>query len=137
VREGERVEVKKCDVCGKLSEALHKCRACEREVCGDCFEPVAGVCFACQRRLRVEASSWSLPMTLFFLGFVLMFAGVVIMTVAASLYGASTVSGGAVIFIGPIPIILGVGPYSFLAILLATALTILWLVFFLTFRKRF
>lgn len=75
-------------------------------------------------------------MKLFFLGFVLMFAGIVLMMVSASLYGTLTVSGGAVIFIGPIPIILGVGPYSFLAILLATALTIIWLIFFLTLRKK-
>ena len=136
MREGERVEVKKCAVCGKLSETLYTCQACKREVCGDCFELAAGVCVDCQRRLRVEAPSRSLPMTLFFLGFVLMFAGIVIMMAAAVLYGSSTLSGGAVLIVGPIPIILGFGPYSLLAILLAVALTIIWLVFFLTLRKR-
>lgn len=129
------MEVKKCAGCGKLSEALHICRACRREVCGDCFEPVAGVCFECHKRLSAEAQSLSLPMKLFFSGFVLMFAGIVLMMAAAWLYGTSTLSGGAVIFIGPIPIILGVGPHSFLAILLATALTVIWLIFFLTLRK--
>jgi len=135
-RERKRVEVKKCVVCGKLSEALHHCRACGREVCGDCFEPVAGVCVDCQKRSRAEAPSWSPPMKLFFLGFVLMFAGIVLMMVSAILYGTSTVSGGLVFFIGPIPIILGVGPHSLLAILLATALAIIGLIFFLTLRKR-
>jgi len=134
--EGRRVEVKKCAVCGKLSEALHVCRACGRGVCVGCFEPVAGVCIECHRRLRVEAPSWSLPVKLFFLGFVLIFAGIILMMAAAWLYGASTVSGGAVIFIGPIPIMLGVGPHALLAILLATALTIVCLIFFLTLRKR-
>jgi len=75
-------------------------------------------------------------MKLFFLGFVLMFSGIILMVVAAWLYGTSTVSGGAVIFIGPIPILLGVGPYSFLAILLAAAITVFWLIFFLTLRKK-
>ena len=75
-------------------------------------------------------------MKLFFLGFVLMFAGIALMIVAASLYGTSTVTGGAVVFVGPIPIILGVGPYSSLAILLATALTVFGLIFFLTLRKK-
>jgi len=75
-------------------------------------------------------------MKLFFLGSVLTLAGVFVMMVAAALYGASTFSGGAVILIWPIPIILGVGPHALLAMLLATALAIFWLIFVLTLRKR-
>jgi len=90
----------------------------------------------CHKRPRIEALSWSLPLKLFFSGFVLMFVGIILMMVAAALYGTSTVSGGAVILVGPIPIILGAGPHAFLAVLLATALTIFCLIFFLTLRKR-
>jgi len=40
-------------------------------------------------------------------------------------------SGGAVILIGPIPIILGSGPYPILTIVLAAVLTILAAIIFL------
>lgn len=130
------MEVKKCAVCGNLSEVLQVCQACRKRVCTGCFELVSGFCNECHNRLSAEAPSWSLPMKLFFSGFVLTFAGIVLMIVAASLHGASAISGGAVIIIGPIPILLGAGPYSFLAVLLATALTIICLIFFLTLQRR-
>jgi uncharacterized protein (TIGR00304 family) len=37
----------------------------------------------------------------------------------------SSVSGGLIIFVGPIPMILGSGPYAVFAILLAVILTII------------
>jgi len=44
--------------------------------------------------------------------------------------------GGAVILIGPIPIILGVGPYSTVMIGLALVLTIFAVLFYFLLRKR-
>jgi uncharacterized membrane protein len=45
-------------------------------------------------------------------------------------------SGGAVILIGPIPIILGGGPYSFELVELAVVLTIVAVILFLIVRRR-
>jgi uncharacterized membrane protein len=45
-------------------------------------------------------------------------------------------SGGAVILIGPIPIILGAGHYSFDLVALSVILTIVAIVVFLFLRKR-
>jgi len=72
---------------------------------------------------------------LFFLGFFLMFVGVVVLIVAAALQGDAGVSGVLVVFIGPIPIILGAGPYALLAILLALVLTIVGFIVFFWLRR--
>ena len=53
-----------------------------------------------------------------------------------SLSGPSGVSGGAVILIGPIPIVLGTGPYSVTLIAIAVVLTIFALVFYFVLRRR-
>jgi len=45
-------------------------------------------------------------------------------------------NGGAVILIGPIPIILGTGPYSLLLIGFAAILTVIALVFLLLMRRK-
>ncbi|HKZ93280.1 MAG TPA: DUF131 domain-containing protein [Candidatus Bathyarchaeia archaeon] len=78
----------------------------------------------------------SLPLKLFLFGFVLMFAGVIVLVASALLGGDGTVSGGAIIFVGPIPIVLGAGPYAPLAIVLAAVLTIIGFIVFFWMRKQ-
>ncbi len=75
------------------------------------------------------------PLKLFLLGFALIFVGMIFLIASSILYGNVQTTTGIVILVGPIPIILGTGPYSFFAILLATILTILAIVFFLLIRK--
>jgi uncharacterized membrane protein len=72
---------------------------------------------------------------LFFLGFFLMFAGVVVLIAAVALQGNTSVSGGLIVFIGPIPIVLGAGPDASLALVLAVILTIVGFVVFFWLRK--
>jgi len=72
---------------------------------------------------------------IFFLGFILTFLGMVIMMVSALVYGLPD-SFGLVVFIGPIPIVLGAGKYSILAIALAIILTVLGILLFMFSRKR-
>jgi uncharacterized membrane protein len=87
---------------------------------------------------KSETLVWNIPIKLFFVGFFLMFAGVIVLIIVAALQGNSSVSGGLIIFVGPIPIILGSGPYSVFAILFAVILTIIgFIVFFLLRRKAF
>jgi len=84
---------------------------------------------------KEEESIWTFPMKLFLFGFLLMFAGIVVLIFAAALKGNMNVSGAGIFFIGPIPIVLGVGPHAFFAILLAAVLTIIGFVLFFWLRK--
>lgn len=74
-------------------------------------------------------------MKFFLAGFSLIFLGVVILMIATLIYGLPD-SVGLIVFIGPIPIILGAGEYSFLAIVLAVVLTIISITFFILLRKQ-
>jgi uncharacterized membrane protein len=76
------------------------------------------------------------PIKLFFLGFALILIGTVILIASSIFYVKVQPTIGTIIFIGPIPIIIGTGPYSTFALLLATILTILGIVLFLLLRKK-
>jgi len=72
---------------------------------------------------------------LFFIAFAIIFIGMLLMTYG-SLSKVGDMTGGAIILIGPIPIILGTGPYSFTMVALAVVLMVAALVFYLVLRKR-
>jgi len=136
------MQIDTCDICGKLTAALHECRLCKRRVCEEHFKPQRGLCSKCYSRLSqptgaTEEETWmsAALFKLFFLGFLLMFAGIVVLIVAAALQGNTSVSIGSVVFVGPIPIILGAGPYAFFAVLLAAILTIVGFILFFWLRK--
>jgi uncharacterized membrane protein len=76
-----------------------------------------------------------MPVWLFLVGFVLMFVGVSILFVAAALQGNFDISGGGIIFVGPIPVIFGAGSHAYLAIFLAAILTIIGFIVFFLMRK--
>ncbi len=81
-----------------------------------------------------DRRTWLSPLLV--TGFFIIFVGVVLMVVAALLSGSGDFSGSAVIFIGPIPIILGSGAFSTPLLVLAILLTIIGLIFFLRERAR-
>jgi len=136
------MQIEKCDICGKLTAALLVCRLCKRRVCEEHFKPQEGICSLCYKRLSLATQATeetSVSATLFkllFLGFFLMLVGVAVLIVAAALQGDSIASGVLVIFIGPIPIILGAGPHAFFAILLAVVLTIVGFIVFFLLRNK-
>jgi len=72
---------------------------------------------------------------LFIIAFVVIFIGLMVMAFSA-LTSSGSVGGGAVILIGPIPIILGTGPYSTVLVGIAAALTLFSIVVFLLLRRR-
>jgi len=77
------------------------------------------------------------PFKLFFVGVLLMFAGIIVLVIAALVGGGgSSVSTGVVIVVGFIPIVLGSGPYAFYAILIAVVLTIISFAVFVWMRKQ-
>jgi uncharacterized membrane protein len=74
-------------------------------------------------------------MKVFFLGFSLIFIGMIFLVISSLIYGLPD-SLGLIVFIGPIPIVLGAGEYYFLAVALTIILTILGIVFFLILRNK-
>jgi len=82
-----------------------------------------------------EATS-RLPLNLFLIGLFLMFAGVIVLVVSALLGRNGTLSGGAIIFVWPIPIVLAAGPHAFLAVVVAAVLTAIGFVVFLWMRRQ-
>jgi len=93
-----------------------------------------------EKRLHAEDSGGkarfdSAPVLLFLIGFVLIFAGIVVLIIASALQGNVDISVGGIVFIGPIPVVFGAGPNAFLAIVLAAILTIIGFIVFLWLRK--
>jgi uncharacterized membrane protein len=76
------------------------------------------------------------PSSIFLVSFALVFIGMIVMMIASFSQGQGVTSGGAVILIGPIPIILGSGPESTWLIALAAIITMVALVVFLVTRRK-
>ena len=73
---------------------------------------------------------------IFLASFALVFIGMVVMMIASFTQGHGATSSGAVILIGPIPIILGSGPESTWLIALAAIITMIALVVLLLTRRK-
>ena len=134
---------KPCEICGNRP-ARYVCQECGRNVCERCLELHTWLCADCWKQLKrevpkLEAEGFlsSLPssMKVFLVGFSLIFVGVIVMMIAALIHGFAG-SAGLIVFVGPIPIILGIGEYSLLAVVLAIIFTILTIAFFIVLRKQ-
>jgi len=62
--------------------------------------------------------------------------GILLMTAGSLASSNGSFNVGGVILIGPIPIILGTGPYSLALIAFAVILTVIALAFFLLMRRK-
>ncbi len=130
----------RCEICGS-QEARFVCSRCGRRACLRDFQQGRWLCAACEPGIQTDASQLrSVPLTglswIFFASFALIFLGMVIMMIASAMQGQGSTSGGAVILIGPIPIILGNGPESNWLILLASIITAIALTAFLLTRRK-
>ena len=74
-------------------------------------------------------------MRVFLLGFLLIFAGMVVLILNALINGLPD-GVGLIIFIGPIPFIISAGEYALLAVALAVILTILGIILFAVTRAK-
>jgi len=70
------------------------------------------------------------------LGFVLVFVGIAVIFIATVLSGGGSASAGAVIFIGPFPIVIGAGPDVTWIVLFSIILAVLSVVVFLVMNRR-
>ena len=83
----------------------------------------------------VQPMRFGLVSLLLLIAFTAIFTGALLLTLG-SMSNIGGASGGAVILIGPIPIILGGGPYSFVLVAASMVLTIVAIVAFLLVRRR-
>lgn len=130
-----------CPIC-EMRPATHICQGCGRVGCSNCIDPIHFLCSECQAKLRPPSplassttSRFPLATWLFFIAFAVIFIGVLLITFGSA-SNPGQFSGGAIILIGPIPIILGSGPYSVALIVLAGVLTLVGLMFLLVLRRR-
>jgi uncharacterized membrane protein len=69
------------------------------------------------------------------IGFFIIFVGIIILMVVALFYGKGSVNFGAIIFIGPVPIVVGAGPEATWMVLFAIILAVLSIIMFLIIRR--
>lgn len=72
---------------------------------------------------------------LFIAGFFIAFVGIIILMVATLFSGEGSTNFGALIFIGPIPIVVGAGPEAAWMVLFALILAVLSIIMILIMRK--
>jgi len=72
----------------------------------------------------------------FLIGFVMIFVGMIILVMAALFYGGTTMNFGGVVFIGPFPIVIGVGSDVGLMFLFVTILAVLTIIMCLILRRE-
>ena len=70
------------------------------------------------------------------IGIATVVVGMIMIFIAAVLYDGGSASAGAVIFIGPFPIIIGVGPDAPLIVLFSIIIAILSIAVFLVINKK-
>lgn len=75
-------------------------------------------------------------LVLFLVGFVMIFIGITILIIATLFYRESAINFGGVIFVGPFPIVIGVGPDATLTALFAIILAVLSVIMFLIMRRE-
>ncbi len=73
---------------------------------------------------------------LFVVGFVLVLVGIIIVFVVSSFGGGGVGSGGVVIFIGPFPIVFGVGPGATWLVLIGVILSAISIAIFVISRRK-
>jgi len=73
---------------------------------------------------------------LFVIGFFIIFLGIIILMVATVLHGNGSLNFGAIIFIGPVPIVVGAGPEATWMVLFVIILAVLSIIMFLIMRKK-
>ena len=131
-----------CAVCG-LQQATYVCQSCGRAACKNCFDASSWTCYGCTGRTAGRPSEvqytqpfqFGLASLLLLLAFAAIFIGTLLI-VFGSMPSSGAPSGAAVILIGPIPIVLGAGPYSFQLVELAVVLTVVAIVVFLFVRRH-
>ena len=130
-----------CSVC-RTRTATHICQTCGGTVCGNCINPSTWTCSTCNANLSKDYAETGGTPQFSFLGVLLalasaaIFIGMLLLVLGSISSLTQGTSGGAVILIGPIPIILGGGSNSLLLVAIGAVLTVITLTFFLILRRK-
>ncbi|WP_455363625.1 TIGR00304 family membrane protein [[Eubacterium] cellulosolvens] len=129
-----------CEICA-TREARYVCSRCGKRACERDFLPGRWLCTSCEPVARVgtlePASVFPIGLSwIFFASFAMILIGMILMVAASMTQGQGVTSGGAVILIGPIPIVLGGGPESGWLILLGAIVTVVAIAAFLLARRK-
>ncbi len=129
-----------CEICA-IQEARYVCSRCGKRVCARDFLQGRWLCTRCGTVVHAETvepvSVFPIGLSwIFFASFAMILIGMILMAAASFTRGQGVTSGGAVILIGPIPIILGGGPESGWLILAGVIITVLAIVAFVMARRK-
>jgi len=130
----------RCEICG-IQEPRYVCSRCGKRVCARDFRLQLWLCTSCEPvpYAETQAPASALPIGfswIFFASFAMILLGMILMMISSLTQAKGITSGGAVILIGPIPIILGSGPESTWLILMAVIITMIALAAFLLSRRK-
>jgi len=130
----------RCEICG-TQEPRYVCSRCGRRVCARDFRPQLWLCTSCEpvpyaEKLEPGSAHPAGLSWIFLASFAMILIGMILMMIASLTQGKGITSGGAVILIGPIPIILGSGPESTWLILMAVIITMIALAALLLSRRK-
>ena len=133
------MQARSCEICGERP-AKYVCQKCSRNVCQVCFEKATWLCRDCNGQIKEASSTPEFGQSeslfkLLTMGFFLVFIGMILVAVSF-VFSGGTASFGGIVFVGPLPIIIGAGPNYLFAIILAFFLTVFGLVAFILLRKR-
>ena len=127
-----------CEVCGERP-AKYVCQNCGKLICDGCVVPEGPLCPECSMLLdksgEVEEarfngfSGFLNPINLLFMSILLIFIGFFCIMLS-SVIGGRLGGLGAIIMIGPIPIIVGAGPLSTEMILIGVVVMIIAVILF-------
>jgi len=136
-----RMSMPICSVC-RTRPATHVCRTCGGTVCSNCISLATWTCSACNANLSKDFVEPSGAPQFSFLGLLLalasaaIFIGMLLLVFGSISSLTQGSSGGAVILIGPIPIILGNSSNSLMLVAIGAVLTVITLAFFLVLRRK-
>ena len=121
-----------CESC-RAQEARYVCRACGKRICDQCFSSALWLCRICSKAVNHSADEYpsvkntlrAFEMKWFGLSFAIITCGMLLIAIGSMTTG--NLSGGLVVFIGPLPIVFGQGIERSSILFLIIALAILTL----------
>jgi len=126
--------LRSCKICLK-NQAKYVCKLCGKLACEFCFNPHLWICIKCEEQqiplIAKQSSSFNL-FKFVFLGFALIFIGMLIMFFAALLTGLSS---SFVLFFGPIPFILSFGERNLQALIFIAFIIAAFVLIIFMFKK--
>ena len=89
-----------------------------------------------QKTIEEKSTTSRMLFLVLIFGFALVFVGIIVILIATVLYGGGSAATGAVIFIGPFPIVIGASPDVTWIVLFSIILAVLSVAVFLVMNRK-